>query len=283
MTNGFKYPDYEWKIGETLPLLLDDTSNVKFVLVILNTPLLWPFDYLRSVWKKAALRVTVDGGANSWLTTIQKYIEGGGKIDECDFLPDLISGDFDSITPEAFAYYKNRGVKTVFTYNQEETDFYKALKLAIKTCPEIHTVITLCEYYGRFDHSMSNLNTLYKICNVPEYQHINLYLMNPTSITWLLKPGKHKLHIPPHLWSNRAGCSLIPIGQPCYDVTTTGLEWNLKNGTLKFGGMISSSNKYDTKNPDPVVTVITDNYLVWYMSLNLEPKTLKVNENLIDA
>lgn len=58
MTNGFKYPDYEWKIGETLPLLLDDTSNVKFVLVILNTPLLWPFDYLRSVWKKGNVRVS---------------------------------------------------------------------------------------------------------------------------------------------------------------------------------------------------------------------------------
>lgn len=49
-----------------------------------------------------------------------------------------------------------------------------------------------------------------------------------------------------------------------------------ENGTLKFGGMISSSNKYDTKNPDPVVTVITDNYLVWYMSLNLEPSKLYV-------
>lgn len=113
-------------------------------------------------------------------------------------------------------------------------------------------MITLCEYYGRFDHSMSNLNTLYKICNVPEYQHINLYLMNPTSITWLLKPGKHKLHIPPHLWSNRAGCSLIPIGQPCYDVTTTGLEWNLS----KFFSTINSGNSLF------ILLIISTNYFI---------------------
>lgn len=44
-------------------------------------------------------------------------------------LPDLISGDFDSIHPELLKLYESLGVTIVPTPNQNETDFTKAVRV----------------------------------------------------------------------------------------------------------------------------------------------------------
>ena len=68
------------------------------------------------MWEKARFRLLVDGGANQVADSLGT-----------DLLPDLITGDLDSIRPEVRRAYADRGVPVVETPDQDRTDFTKAL------------------------------------------------------------------------------------------------------------------------------------------------------------
>ena len=88
-------------------------------------------------------------------------------------------------------------------------------------------MIVFCDNVGRFDHIMANLNVLYKAQEDVRMKDLKILIMGNNSLTWLLKPGEHLIYIPEEMWSEKAYCSLIPVGRPCYHVTTSGLKWNL--------------------------------------------------------
>jgi thiamine pyrophosphokinase len=82
--------------------------------------------------------------------------------------------------------------------------------------------VALVETAGRLDHILANLNALFRarsILQAPVYQLAN------NSISWLLSPGIHAITVPESL--AKGHCSLVPIGEPCTRVLTTGLKWNL--------------------------------------------------------
>ena len=93
----------------------DPPLNPRFALLVLNTEI-GDTAKARELWEKAHFRLLVDGGAN-------RVADSLGP----DLLPDLITGDLDSIRPEVRQGYADRGVPVIETEDQDYTDFTKAL------------------------------------------------------------------------------------------------------------------------------------------------------------
>lgn len=231
-----------------------------YAVVILNRPILIPYEHMCNIWEKASFCVTVDGGTDRWYEFVDTLPEGCLS----NIHPNVVSGDLDSVTSERLRKCEKNGIKIIKTEDQDKTDFTKALEIIASVKRNtITAVVAVAENSGRLDQVLSNINTLYQTETIFNPYPVRNYIISGDSLTWLLRPGSHRIYIPDNICKKGIPCGLLPLSK-CV-VTTSGLKWNLDNTVMEFGGLVSSSNTYS----ENVVTVTTDAPLVWTMSLGL--------------
>lgn len=254
----------------------EDLTDPRFALIILNQPLR-DVPTLKTLWKKASLKVAADGGANRLLQTCQNEQDGGHTFVRhhasqtspplCDhplhkhiFLMlakndlDVIIGDLDSLTATTREYFTTRSQTTQIVHDSDQysTDFGKAVN-------HIHSstasrgkgpmdIVAMGGLGGRVDQGLSQLHHLYLFQTSPTYAHGRMFLVSGESLTFLLKTGRHRIHVRE---KDAAGkvlrdvfdkyVGIIPIKEPSV-ISTKGLEWDVEDWKTELGGMLSTSN-----------------------------------------
>lgn len=215
---------------------------------------------LPEVWDKAEVRVLADGGCNR---IYSYYTEE--RLPKLKHKPDVIVGDLDSARPEVIEFFRARGTQVIKEEDQDTTDMMKATEYVNKCCKggnlDVDMIIFYGAFGGRFDQELGNINTLYQYADrIPVSR---LVLLSYGNFAELLLPGAtHRILCNQVFERVGVHCGLLPIRQPCKNVTTSGLKWNLDHGELEFGALVSSCNLINSRT----VTITTDAPLVWTTS-----------------
>jgi thiamine pyrophosphokinase len=215
--------------------------------IFLNNQKSIPHPMFGLLWKNSYPIAFVDGFAN------QIYAESTRD----NYTPQLLTGDFDSISTAALKYYKSKSSVTVIeTPDQDETDFTKCLRIVSdfieKKKIDSEVIVGAHVSGGRLDHEFGLIQSLFEARNITS---VPVVLVSDFCVTLLLDAGEHTVNVNTGLEGEH--CGLIPIGRPC-TVTSKGLKWNLNNQVLSFGSLVSTSNML----VDPVVSIHCDSPLL---------------------
>lgn len=145
--------------------------------------------------------------------------------------PDLIIGDFDSVSSELLAAYPDIEKKR-HPKEKDETDLELALNHVISLGIQDIVVFAALEY--RSDHTLGNFHLLRRYPN-------RVHIESETESICIINQSY-----------TLQGCSgktisLLPIGEPVTGVNTRGLKWELKNASLT-AFMMSISNICEADN-----------------------------------
>lgn len=138
--------------------------------------------------------------------------------------PDVVIGDFDSVTEEALVNVRREGVTVVpFPPDKDRTDAELALHDALDRGAT--RISVLWGGGDRIDHVLGVWAAL---------AHPRLAQLE-TLIVWMDRDHAHVLHPGTELSVGRAPgtlVSLVPLGSGDVRLTTEGLQWNLSNDVL---------------------------------------------------
>ncbi|XP_077240709.1 thiamine pyrophosphokinase1 isoform X2 [Tasmannia lanceolata] len=177
------------------------------------------------------------------------------------YRPDAIKGDMDSVRPEVREFYSNLGTKIVDeSYDQDTTDLHKCVAYIHDSTPNLEKsnlcILIAGALGGRFDHEVGNINVLCRFSN------IQMVLLSDDCLIQLLpKTHRHEIHIQSSVEGPH--CGLVPMGTPSASTTTTGLQWDLTDMEMRFGGLISTSNIVREEK----ITVQSDSDLLWTINI----------------
>ncbi|CAM1510920.1 Fc.00g084330.m01.CDS01 [Cosmosporella sp. VM-42] len=247
---------FEWRPAR---LLQDYGSPRDFALLVLNQPLKNGVT-LRKLWKNSAVRVAADGGANR----LHKLSSFHGKFSNLQ----VIIGDLDSVTPAVRDFYSCQPTPATIIHDadQESTDFGKAINWIRQQYPPGMDIVALGGIGGRVDQGISQLHHLYRFQDDATYTTGRLYLLSGSSLTFLLKAGKHSIQVREDGEHDVFGkyVGIIPLKDPAR-ISTQGLEWDVTNWETQIGGKLSTSNHVlpDTQT----VQIETDNDVLFTIAL----------------
>jgi thiamine pyrophosphokinase len=168
---------------------------------------------VRKLASAASIIVCADGGAN-WARKLH-------------IKPDIILGDFDSISNTTKKYFKN--VPLLFIDDQNSTDLEKAIAFCIRR--KMGSIDIIGAIGGRIDHTIGSLGCFKKLGSKTK-----LRLFDPMGVISLIKKQVQL--------KMRKGekLSLIPLDR-CVGITTKDLKYALKNDVLELGIQEGISNE----------------------------------------
>lgn len=159
--------------------------------------------------------------------------------------PDVVVGDFDSVTAEALRAFE--GPLERHPVEKDATDLELALRLAVSRNPE--RIVVVGGHGGRLDHFLANALVL---TTVPEGIDVE-WRAGPATIHLV----REALSIVGHPGSY---VSLVPVGGDARGVRTSGLKWPLDDEDLPSGGTRGVSNQFAAS--EAVVSVRSGSLLV---------------------
>lgn len=169
--------------------------------------------------KPGDVLIAADGGARHFLSL--------------GLLPQLVVGDFDSLSTEALNQLKTAGVTLQqHPTDKDETDLELALDCAMGYEPQ--EIIIFGALGSRWDMSISNL----LLISLQKFAACHITIKDETQEIALLRSGEKKLL----QTTIGARVSLIPISGDACGVTTRNLAYPLENETLFFGKTRGVSN-----------------------------------------
>jgi thiamine pyrophosphokinase len=189
----------------------------------------------------------VSGGKQPKEATIKKYIDkdtyiisadsGSDALYKHNIIPNLILGDFDSISDEVLKFYEEKNCKiNRFKAEKDFTDTEAAVLEAIKLKPK--ELVLLGATGTRLDHTLANLGLLYK-CKKAGIESVIVDENNKVSI-----------HSESFEFNEKEGqtFSLQAFGENVRNLSINGAKYPLHNYDLSFGDPRTVSNEC-TKNP----------------------------------
>ncbi len=190
-------------------------------LIVLNGEIK-DYSFYGKYFEKASLIISVDGAASHML--------------KFDVLPDVMIGDFDSITKKEYDYFSNQNIRIItFPAEKDKTDAELAIEYALDM--GVNEFIILGAIGSRMDHTLSNIFLLNKITEngacgwiVNENNKLTLINSKKNTIT-LIKEGNEKV-------------SLLPLSEEVEGITTNGLYYPLVNEKLIMGSSRGVSNEF---------------------------------------
>ncbi len=173
----------------------------KRVAIICSAPIADP-EFVKEKISEYPILIAVDAGADHCLKLGLK--------------PDLIVGDFDSISQETLLAFGSVPKKHYPT-NKDETDLELALKLSIH--PQTEEITVFGALGGRTDHIVGNLILLTRYAG-------KVFFQTESERLFIIKDH---VEIPTKIGQI---ISLIPMNGPAHGITTHGLKWQLQDGSL---------------------------------------------------
>lgn len=220
----------------------EEKNDPSIALVLLNN--VYSPTLLQMLWKVAGFRVCADGGANRLYDVLSE-----------EMIPDIITGDLDSLRPEVGKVYERLGCKIVRDADQNRHDLDKAIHAVLSRCGCDVTLLVLGAFGGRFDHEMAAIQSLYR----HTYRVRRMMLVGDKAMSELMLPGRHTVR--PNRQFEGSACGLLPIGGGVASITTDGLRWDLNGAPVAFGqqGFVSTSNLLDKSE----IQINTTHPVVW--------------------
>ncbi len=167
---------------------------------------------------------------------------GAQWLMECGITPDVLLGDFDSISPGALEILQNNGRTRWVRHrtDKDQTDMELCVEEAIRM--GAGKVSLFSAIGSRMDHSLANLFLLYPFLKAG----VEAWIIDSRNRVTMAggpikKAGQHQIRLSR---MDDFRVSLIALGTCVSEVTTRGLQYDMKGRDLLFGSTLGVSNEF---------------------------------------